>query len=177
MNEPQSLPSFQTIPALGAVMDGKPEIPIHARKACASLLSRQVLRPDGLHGLYSAIFGSEDGRQDEAPLEKLEEVYRVLAAVPSHLTPEVSVSSRPPRGIYSRQAGLLLRDAASPSNGLRSAIVISSIYPHPRIGLRVIPHDHQQDKQFPTRPSYRYLTRFSARSIHTGDENGRSASL
>jgi hypothetical protein len=72
------------------VLDSTIATPQHARKTCSSLLSRQLLRPDGLHGLYTAFFGAEDEEGDEAPLEKLEHMYRLLSSVPAHMTPEVS---------------------------------------------------------------------------------------
>jgi hypothetical protein len=64
-------------------------LPHHASKACSSLLSRQILRQDGVRGLYTAMFGDEDHSGENAPLEKLEHIYRLLQALPTGMTPEV----------------------------------------------------------------------------------------
>jgi hypothetical protein len=34
-------------------------IPPHVLKTCSTLLSKQLLRPDGLGGLFAAVFGDE----------------------------------------------------------------------------------------------------------------------
>lgn len=59
----------------------------HLPKTCGFLLSKQLLRPDGLQGLYTAVFGEEDS--ESAPLDKLEQIVKILTAVPASLTPEV----------------------------------------------------------------------------------------
>ena len=61
--------------------------PQHVHKSCASLLSRQLMRPDGVRGLIAAVFG--EGESEQAPLEKLIHVSLVLGAVPSTVSPEV----------------------------------------------------------------------------------------
>ena len=70
-------------------MAGPPKPPLHVHKACASLLSKQLLRPDGLHGLCTAVFGEEE--VFHASLEKLEHIARVLSAVPASMKPEASL--------------------------------------------------------------------------------------
>jgi hypothetical protein len=45
--------------------------------------------PGGIHGLFAAVFG--EGESEDAPLEKLLHVARVLGAVPSAVTAEVRV--------------------------------------------------------------------------------------
>lgn len=85
-----SLPPSQTIAALGGVISSTPPPPPHVHRTCAYLLSRQLLRPEGVRGLLSAIFGEEEA-SDEAPLKKLEYVARVVTAVPAGMKPEVSI--------------------------------------------------------------------------------------
>jgi len=89
----QSLPPSQTISALGAVLSGKPPPATHARKSCASLMSRQLLRPEGLLGLCAAVFGEGEDFQENNPLDKLEQVARVVSAVPTGMKPKVGFSS------------------------------------------------------------------------------------
>ncbi len=45
------------------------------------------MRPDGVRGLFAAVFGENES--EEAPLEKLLHVAQVLGAVPSVVTAEV----------------------------------------------------------------------------------------
>lgn len=80
------LPPSQTIASLGAIMSSSPPPPQHVHRSCASLLSRQLMRPDGVRGLLAAVFG--EGESEQAPLEKLLHVSLVLSAVPSTVTPE-----------------------------------------------------------------------------------------
>lgn len=84
---PPSLPPSQTIASLGAIMSSSPPPPQHVHKSCASLLSRQLMRSDGVRGLFAAVFGENES--EEAPLEKLLHVAQVLGAVPSVVTAEV----------------------------------------------------------------------------------------
>lgn len=63
--------------------------PPHVHKACASLLSKQLLRPDGVRGLCAAVFGEE---ADEVQLEKIEHVARVLTTAPAGMAAEVGGS-------------------------------------------------------------------------------------
>ena len=53
------------------------------------LLGKQIVRPDGVNGLYAAVFGEEEVTGDEAPLEKLEHISRVLTTVPPGTHPQV----------------------------------------------------------------------------------------
>jgi hypothetical protein len=85
----KSLPPSQTISALGAVLSGTPLPVPHARKSCASLLSRQLIRPEGIIGLCAAVFGEEEDSETGISLEKLEHVAKVLSAVPMGMKPEV----------------------------------------------------------------------------------------
>ncbi|KAI0939316.1 hypothetical protein AcV5_000773 [Taiwanofungus camphoratus] len=82
------LPASQTIASLGSILSDAPSSLSYVLRSCSFLLSRQLLRPDGVHGLLTAVFGEEDGSEDDAPLEKLEHVGRLLSAVPAGMKPE-----------------------------------------------------------------------------------------
>lgn len=87
-----SLSPSQTISALGAVLSGPPSPAPHVRKACASLLSKQLLRPEGIVGLCAAVFGEGEDSEPNISLEKLEHIARVLSAVPTGMKPKVESS-------------------------------------------------------------------------------------
>jgi len=73
--------------ALGVIIVSTPPPPSHVSKTCASLLTKQLLRPEGLLGLCEAVFG---GESDDVDLEKLEHFARTLIIVPSRMAPSVS---------------------------------------------------------------------------------------
>ncbi|EMD40865.1 hypothetical protein CERSUDRAFT_91616 [Gelatoporia subvermispora B] len=81
------LPAPQAIAALGGLLSSAAALN-YVRKACSFLLSRQLMRPEGIPGLFSVMFADEDASGDDAPLEKLEEVARLLNAVPSGMKHE-----------------------------------------------------------------------------------------
>jgi hypothetical protein len=58
-------------------------------RACTSLLSRQILRPDGVKGLFSAVFGEEETLGGDIAMKKLEHVSTLLNAVPAKTKPQV----------------------------------------------------------------------------------------
>lgn len=80
------LPPSQTIASLGAIMSSSPPPSQHVHRSCASLLSRQLMRPDGVRGLLAAVFG--EGESEQAPLEKLLHISLLLGAVPSTVSAE-----------------------------------------------------------------------------------------
>ena len=84
------LPASQTIAALGSILSDVPSNLTYVRKSCGFLLSKQLLRPDGVTGLLSVVFGEEDVSNDDAPLEKLEHVAQLLGTLPANMRPEVS---------------------------------------------------------------------------------------
>jgi hypothetical protein len=94
-----SLPPSQTIASLGAIMSFSPPPPQHVHKSCASLLSRQLMHPNGVRGLFAAVFGENES--EEAPLEKLLHVARVLGVVPSVVTAEVRPQYKPEHAVLS----------------------------------------------------------------------------
>lgn len=83
------LPAAQTIAAFGGLLSDKSTTLPFVRKSCGFLLSRQLLRADGVAGLLAAVFGEEDISGEDAPLEKLEHVARLLGTVPASMKPEV----------------------------------------------------------------------------------------
>lgn len=80
-----SAPPSQTIASIGLVLHTSQTLPAYVHKACAQLLCNQLLRPHGVPGLFSALFG-EDVNSVDAPLEKLERVSRVMNVVPGGLS-------------------------------------------------------------------------------------------
>ncbi|KAL5529962.1 hypothetical protein ACEPAF_6219 [Sanghuangporus sanghuang] len=76
----------QSITALGSIMR-KMQKPLYVRKICKMLSTEQLLRPAGIAGLLSSVFG-EDLSSTEAPLEKLQSTSNVLNTLPSHMSPE-----------------------------------------------------------------------------------------
>jgi hypothetical protein len=86
--EVKSLSPSQAIAALGAILSRQPSPPRHATRCCASLLSQQLLRPEGIRGLCDVIFGELE--EDQAPLDKLEQVSKLLSTIPSSMEPEVT---------------------------------------------------------------------------------------
>ncbi|KAF9451696.1 hypothetical protein P691DRAFT_723445 [Macrolepiota fuliginosa MF-IS2] len=82
------LPTSQTISSLGSIISDSPPPPVHVFKACTTLLSRQVLRTDGVLGLFAAVFGEEETTDGDIAVEKLEHVSTVLNAVPANTKPQ-----------------------------------------------------------------------------------------
>lgn len=70
-------------------MSSSPPPPTHAFRACTALLSRQLLRPDGVQGLFVAMFGEEEEHGGGSALEKLDRMSLVLNAVPANIKPQV----------------------------------------------------------------------------------------
>ncbi|KAJ7700055.1 hypothetical protein B0H17DRAFT_276446 [Mycena rosella] len=115
------LPPSQTITALGSVLSMKP-CPPHVHKSCASLLSKQLLRPEGIRGLCAAVFGED---ADEVQLDKIEHVARVLTTPPAGMPPEVYFSTITPRVLE------LLSERAPPAYRRAAAFSISRMLATP----------------------------------------------
>lgn len=77
----------QAISALAGIISSTP--PLHVQNACTSLLTRQLLRPDGVDGLCRAMFSEEETAGDEIQLDKLEQIARILNSVPSSMESRV----------------------------------------------------------------------------------------
>ncbi|KZV65023.1 hypothetical protein PENSPDRAFT_745220 [Peniophora sp. CONT] len=82
----RSLPPSQTIASLGGVLSGSPIPAPHVQKACKTMMSRQLLRPDGVRGLCAVVFGEDDVAGENTSLEKLEHFARVINASPAAMT-------------------------------------------------------------------------------------------
>ena len=63
----------------------------YVRKACSYFMGRQLLRKDGVRGLLLALFPDDEVSEENAPLEKLESVRRVLQTVPVGMNTSVSI--------------------------------------------------------------------------------------
>lgn len=87
----------QLMVALGTIIVSTPSPPPHVSKTCASLLTRQLLRPEGVLGLCEAVFG---GELDDVDLEKLEHFARTLVIVPSKMAPSTYFAIIVPRIIH-----------------------------------------------------------------------------
>ncbi|TFY64009.1 hypothetical protein EVG20_g6094 [Dentipellis fragilis] len=139
------VPASQTIASLGSIISSAMPIPPHVQKTCASLLSRQLLRSDGVLGLFAAVFGEGDAAHEDPSLEKLEHVSRVLGAVPATVKPEEYFSSVVPRllhfissednvpGAYRRAAAfslsrMLASEPPSSHQALISRLAISPLH-------------------------------------------------
>ncbi|KAJ7068253.1 hypothetical protein C8F01DRAFT_600334 [Mycena amicta] len=110
-----ALPPSQTIAALGTALSVKP-CPPYLRKAFSSLLSKQLLRAEGVRGLCAAVFGEN---AEEAQLEKLEHIARVLTTPPSSIHAEEYFPTVVPRILE------LLSNRAPPAYRRAAAFSIS----------------------------------------------------
>ncbi|KIK95639.1 hypothetical protein PAXRUDRAFT_826796 [Paxillus rubicundulus Ve08.2h10] len=90
------LPVSQVMTNLGAVLSSMPQSPAHVRKLCSSLLSKNLLRPEGIPALYAAIFGEQECSEDPQ-IEKIEHSGRILRSVPAGMKPEEFFSIIVPR--------------------------------------------------------------------------------
>ncbi|KAM5540366.1 hypothetical protein V8D89_005824, partial [Ganoderma adspersum] len=87
------LPPSQVISAVGKILSNTPTSLPYARRASTFILGRQLIRPEGLRGLCESVFAKEDVSGDDAPLEKLEHVARVLNTVPAGMTAEATFTN------------------------------------------------------------------------------------
>jgi len=60
----------------------------HVRRTCGYLLSKQLLRAEGVRGFCAAVFGDTEN-VDEIQLEKLQHIANVLSTPPSGMKAEV----------------------------------------------------------------------------------------
>ncbi|KAM6495912.1 hypothetical protein JOM56_008618 [Amanita muscaria] len=133
------LPPSQSIVALGGVLSSKPVPSLHMRRICTMLLGKQITRTRGVDGLCVAIFGDEDGTGDEAPLEKLEHIARVLLTVPQGIQPQDFYRS------ITDQILSLLSEKTAPTHKRAVAFTVSrmlateeSSHPYVEIGSQLL---------------------------------------
>jgi hypothetical protein len=88
------LPASTNIASLGRVLQSNiPPIP-HLRKSASFLLSRQLLRPDGVRGLYATVFGETNADlevEETSSVDRLEHVARSIGSVPFGIPSEVVI--------------------------------------------------------------------------------------
>ncbi|OJT09025.1 hypothetical protein TRAPUB_50 [Trametes pubescens] len=77
------LPASHVISAAGLALSGASSSLPYVRKTCTFILSRQLLRPEGIRGLCESVFGDEDASGEDVALDKLEHVFRLLSTVPT----------------------------------------------------------------------------------------------
>lgn len=80
----------RSVTALSGVLSDPSALP-YVRKACGYLMSRQILRRDGVRGLFVALFAEQDTSEESAPLEKLDNVAKLLTSIPTGLDEKVGV--------------------------------------------------------------------------------------
>ncbi|KAJ3925617.1 MAG: hypothetical protein NXY57DRAFT_30897 [Lentinula lateritia] len=125
------LPPVESILALGSVISSTNLVP-HIRRTCGYLMSKQLLRPEGVKGLCAAVFGdSEDA--DDIQLDKLQHISRVLITVPAGMKPKDYFSIILPRLIdllqenrnpaYRRAAAFALSQMLAVKNGTAARII------------------------------------------------------
>jgi hypothetical protein len=84
-----SLQPSMAILAMGPILSSAPNNIPHVKKVCATLLSHQLLRPQGIRGLCAAVFGDDSLATNDARVEMLEHVAHVLSTVPANMKPHV----------------------------------------------------------------------------------------
>ena len=84
------LPAAHVISAIGLGLSSTSASLPYVRKTCTFILSRQLLRPEGIRGLCESIFGEEEASGEDVALDKLEHVSRLLGTIPAGMTPKVS---------------------------------------------------------------------------------------
>ncbi|EKM59775.1 uncharacterized protein PHACADRAFT_114971 [Phanerochaete carnosa HHB-10118-sp] len=76
-----TLPVSRSVTALSGILSGQVSL-VYVQKICSHLMSRQILRHNGVRGLFIALFAEEDVSGDDALLEKLENVAKLLRSLP-----------------------------------------------------------------------------------------------
>ncbi|EJD01651.1 uncharacterized protein FOMMEDRAFT_126746, partial [Fomitiporia mediterranea MF3/22] len=109
-------PPAQSMTALGSIMR-KHTKPLYISRICKILLTEQLLRPDGVAGLFSSVFG-EDVSSSEAPLEELQSTSDVLNALPRNFPPEQYYPIMIPRLLHLLSPGM---DNMTPPSHRRAA--------------------------------------------------------
>ncbi|EJD01659.1 uncharacterized protein FOMMEDRAFT_30296 [Fomitiporia mediterranea MF3/22] len=109
-------PPAQSMTALGSIMR-KHTKPLYISRICKILLTEQLLRPDGVAGLFSSVFG-EDVSSSEAPLEKLQSTSDVLNALSRNFPPEQYYPIMIPRLLHLLSPSM---DNITPSSHRRAA--------------------------------------------------------
>lgn len=67
-----------------------PPLPRYVVKICGSLLSKQLVRANGLRGLLTSILG-ESNNEDNPSIERMEQIAHITTHVPVGMTASVSL--------------------------------------------------------------------------------------
>ncbi|KAI9001411.1 hypothetical protein BD414DRAFT_519479 [Trametes punicea] len=114
------LSAAHVISATGIALSRAPSSLPYVRKTCAFILSRQLLRPEGIRGLCESVFGEEDTSGEDVALDKLEHVSRLLGTAPAGLKPQEYMET-----ILPRMLTLLSLDEGALPQAHRRAIAFS----------------------------------------------------
>ncbi|KAI0347118.1 hypothetical protein BDW22DRAFT_498107 [Trametopsis cervina] len=125
------LPVSKCITALSAILSDMVTLP-YVRRSCSYLMSRQLLRQDGVRGLFLALFWDDEESEESAPLEKLEQVGRVLQTVPTGMDPSLLAllsSQRDVSPSHRRVAAFALSRLLSRDNNPHQSVVSRIVLP------------------------------------------------
>ncbi|KAI0326655.1 hypothetical protein GY45DRAFT_69015 [Cubamyces sp. BRFM 1775] len=114
------LPAAHVISAIGLGLSSTASSLPYVRKTCTFILSRQLLRPEGIRGLCESVFGEEEASGEDVALDKLEHVSRLLGTIPAGMAPQEYLGIVLPRMLML----LSLEDRALP-HAYRRAIAFS----------------------------------------------------
>ncbi|KAL7282291.1 hypothetical protein ACG7TL_003761 [Trametes sanguinea] len=114
------LPAAHVISAAGLALSSPSSSLPYVRKTCTFILSRQLLRPEGIRGLCESVFGEEDSSGEDVALDKLEHVSRLLGAMPAGMKPQEYYGT-----IVPRMLTLLILDERALPHAHRRAIAFS----------------------------------------------------
>ncbi|KAJ3722990.1 armadillo-type protein [Lentinula raphanica] len=130
------LSPVESIVALGSVMSSTNSV-LHVRRTCGYLMSKQLLRPEGVKGLCAALFG-DNQNVDDVQLEKLQHISRVLNSTPAGMKAEDYFSTIIPRIMdlfqennfpaYRRAAAFSLSQMLATKEGIAAKIILSQLH-------------------------------------------------
>ncbi|KAJ3986901.1 hypothetical protein F5890DRAFT_1636144 [Lentinula detonsa] len=130
------LSPVESIVSLGSVMSSTNSV-LHVRRTCGYIMSRQLLRPEGVKGLCAAVFGDSEN-VDEVQLEKLQHISRVLNIAPAGMKSEEYFSTVVPRIMdllqesrhpaYRRAAAFALSQMLAVKDRIPAKIVLSLLH-------------------------------------------------
>ncbi|KAJ3980001.1 hypothetical protein F5890DRAFT_1558111 [Lentinula detonsa] len=110
---------------------------LHVHRTCGYIMSRQLLRPEGVKGLCAAAFGDSEN-VDDVQLEKLQHISRVLNLAPAGMKSEKYFSAVVPRIVdllqerwhpaYRRAAAFALSQMLAVEDRIPAKIVLSLLH-------------------------------------------------
>ncbi|KAJ3794052.1 hypothetical protein GGU11DRAFT_759476 [Lentinula aff. detonsa] len=130
------LSPVESIVSLGSVMSSTNSV-LHVHRTCGYIMSRQLLRPEGVKGLCAAAFGDSEN-VDDVQLEKLQHISRVLNLAPAGMKSEKYFSAVVPRIVdllqerwhpaYRRAAAFALSQMLAVEDRIPAKIVLSLLH-------------------------------------------------